>query len=461
MNNRFNSSKPSWAQNPVQHSNEHYRISDAELKRKVCAEDAKEKHGWSRPDWALGSNVVKKDIAVDKTSVPMPMLKKTSNSEAVLLGDKSIPSQEDIDALQRKLALAKQKAAEEEAKKDPTAGMTPEQKAKYEADKRLEALRIQTEERELAAWKANQAERLAIEKERREAAQAKARAMKKEQEEKDRAERQRQQEKLRQEKEAQLAKEAEVARQSELASPVKQQATASEIEALQQQIEALKMQLASGGTPNNDMASIQSLPVASVPEPVSPAPVVIKSPVQNKHRWSKPGWALPDEAIQQEDSIVTESIQNPGLKKPTSGYERKVFAKELAPPPVKGTFVRNVAAKKPDPRMVWIVININGMKRGKIVMHLYGNADAIVDKFFELKGLEIKRESGMLLVDELEPHFYVFGGKAAQLPKNKPQAVFGVVMEGHDVLQLALNAKDDAVISVKQSHIYPVKRAKS
>ena len=38
---------------------------------------------------------------------------------------------------------------------------------------------------------------------------------------------------------------------------------------------------------------------------------------------------------------------------------------------------------------------------------------------------------------------------------------YGVVLEGHDVLQLAQNAAPDAVIAIRQSHIFPVKRAKS
>ena len=418
--------KPSWAQNPVQHDPTHYRVSDAELHRKINVEDAKEKHGWSKPEWSMDGSKVQKPVPIDTTPIPKPMLKKTAQSEA-MLKEKTI-SEEEQKALQARLAAARKGAKSEEPAEDPTANMTPEQKAKYIADQRLIAIREQTEAKELAAWKANQDEVRAIEKERREAAKRQALAQQKEREAQEKKDREKKAEAMKNEQEAQKQK---------------------EVELLQQQIAALKAQLGEGTAPAS--------PTAPAPEPV-----VVKSPsLQDKHKWSKPGWALPEEAIQQEEGIVTDSIQN-GLKKPTTGgYERKVFAKQLAPPVKQAKFVRNLTAKKPDPRMVWIVINVNGVKRGKIVMHLHGNADAIVDKFLELKGLEMSRQNGMLVCTELEPHFYVSGGQVAQLPTNNPQAVYGVIMEGADVFQQAMNAQADAVISIKQSHIFPVKRAKS
>lgn len=411
--------KPVWAQNPVQHDPTHHRVSDSEMHRKICAQDAKEAHGWSKPEWAATGTVTTKAVQIDNTPIPMPMLKKTAQSEAMLVG--KTMSEEEQAALQARLAAARKGASgsSDEAPVDPTANMTPEEKAKYIADQRLIAIREQTEARELAAWKANQEEVRAIEKERREAAKAQALAQKKEREAQEKKDREKKQQAMKQEQEAQKAK---------------------EVELLQQQIEALKAQLGEG----------PASPGASEPQPSPVAAPVVRSPTaKDKHKWAKPGWALPEEATQTDEGIVTDSIQN-GLKKPTTGgYERKVFAKQLARPIKEGKFVRNLSAKKPDPRMVWIVINVNGIKRGKIVMHLYGNADAIVDKFLELKGLEMERQNGMLVCKELEPYFHVFGGKVADLPKNNPSAVYGIVLEGQDVLQQAMNAAPDAVVSIK------------
>jgi hypothetical protein len=422
--------KPSWAQNPVQHDPTHLRVSDAELHRRINADAAKEKHGWNhQAEWALAS--ANKPVPIDSTPIPKPMLKKTTQSEAML--KEHTASEEEQKALQARLAAARKgKGDPGEVPVDPTANMTPEQKAKYIADQRLIAVREQTEARELAAWKANQDEVRAIEKERREAAKQKALMQKKEREAQEKKDREKKAEAMKKEQETQRLK---------------------EVEHLQQQIAALQAQLGGQDAPSSPGAAQQPAPVAS--------PVVQSPSLKDKHRWAKPGWALPEEQIQQEQGIITDSIQN-GLKKPNAGgYERKVFAKQLAPPIAEGKFVRNLSAKKPDPRMVWIVINVNGVKRGKIVMHLYGNAEGIVDKFLELKGLEMERENGMLVCKELTPHFYVSGGKAAQLPKNNPQAVYGVVLEGQDVLKQVQNASADAVISIKQSHIFPVKRAKS
>ena len=125
---------PSWAQNPVQHSNEHYRISDAELHRKLAAEDAKEKHQWNTPDWAVvkqgeANKVSMVNKKIDKSAVPRPMLKTTSQSAQLLQDPAADPAT--LEALQRKLAQAKLDAAAAAATAppvDPTANMTPEQK---------------------------------------------------------------------------------------------------------------------------------------------------------------------------------------------------------------------------------------------------------------------------------------------------------------------------------------------
>ena len=452
----MNNNKPSWAQNPVQHSNEHYRVSDAELQRKVNCADEKERHHWQKPNWALSGETVKKNDTkpVDTSSIKRPMLKTTAASEQILKSPEATAAE--MEALQRRLAQAKLDAAAkaEAAKtKDPTEGMTPEQKAKYEADQRLEALRIQTEERELQAWKQHQAERTEWERQRREEARLKAIQEKKQRDAEEKAAREKQKAFLKAEQDAQKCREAEIA--------AHRKTDPAQVSALEQQIADLKRQLEAAGASPEEIAAVALIQTPTTPNPTA-KPIVIQ---QKKHGWSKPGWALPDETLAQESGIVTDSLQT-GLKAPnTGGYERKVFAKELAPPPVKGKFVKNVAAKKPDPRMVWVVININGTKRGKIVMHLYGNVEAIVDKFFELKGLELKRDgNNQVFCDEMEPHFYLFGGNAAQVQSNvakNSNAVYGVVLEGHDVLQLAQNSSADSVLSIRQSHIFPVKRAKS
>ena len=449
----MNNNKPSWAQNPVQHSNAHHRVSDAELQRKVNCAEEKERHQWQTPNWALSGDVVKKNDTkpVDTSSIQRPMLKTTNGSEQLLKGPEATAA--DMEALQRRLAQAKLDAAAkaESAKtKDPTEGMTPEQKAKYEADQRLETLRIQTEERELQAWKQNQAERTEWERQRREEARLKAIQEKKQREAEEKAAREKQKAALKVEQDAQKCREAEIA--------AHRNTDPAQLSALEQQIADLKRQLEMAGASPEEIAAVAP-PASAAPAPAA-KPLVIQ---QKKHGWSKPGWALPEEKLAGESGIVTDSLQT-GLKAPnTGGYERKVFAKELAAPPVAGKFVRNVSAKKPDPRMVGVVININGTKRGKIVMHLYGNVEPIVEKFFELKGLELKRDANnQVYCDEMEPHFYLFGGKTAQLNTSKnPNAVYGVVLEGHDVLQLAQNSSADSVLSIRQSHIFPVKRAKS
>jgi hypothetical protein len=184
---------------------------------------------------------------------------------------------------------------------------------------------------------------------------------------------------------------------------------------------------------------------------------------KQKHAWEKPDWALPSEAIPDE-SILKDSIQNPLLKSAaTSGYERKVHEAEIALIP--GKFVQPSKAKVVEPRMVWIVVNIDGSKVGKIVMHLYGNFLPLTDIFTELKGLElIRSNSATLLVNDVEPHFYVHSGTISSFPQCFPKQAttdcYGIVLEGMDILQKLLNAPQDAVLTIKQSHIFPVKKTK-
>jgi len=188
----------------------------------------------------------------------------------------------------------------------------------------------------------------------------------------------------------------------------------------------------------------------------------IKGPsemAKQKHQWDKPDWALPTEALP-DDSIQSDSIEN-GLKQAQPGYERKVHAADLKL--ISGKFVKASPIQKPDPRLVWIVVNIDGMKVGKIVMHLYGNFLPIVDVFLELKGLEVQRQNTQqqLVVNDMDPTFYIHSGTPETFQGPKSTACFGVVIEGHEVVQQVRAADAEALITIKQSHIYPVKKAKS
>lgn len=178
---------------------------------------------------------------------------------------------------------------------------------------------------------------------------------------------------------------------------------------------------------------------------------------KQRHGWEKPAWALPSEALP-EESIQKESIQNPLLKAAKPGYERKVKEQDLAL--IQGKFVQH-QEKKPDPRLVWIVVNIDGSKVGKIVMHLYGNVLPIVDIFLELKGLELKRGSNpqTFFVDDIDPCFHVFSGTANKF-RGPSKVCYGVVLEGQDVIEKLSTASPDSLFTIKQSHIYPVKKAK-
>jgi hypothetical protein len=184
---------------------------------------------------------------------------------------------------------------------------------------------------------------------------------------------------------------------------------------------------------------------------------------KQKHAWEKPAWALPSDAIP-DSAIQNDSIQNPLLKAANaSGYERKVHEADLALIP--GKFVQPTNAKVLEPRMVWIVVNIDGSKVGKIVMHLYGNFVPLTDVFMELKGLELIRyNSTTLVVQDIDPNFYVHVGTTSSFAQNFPKQAkddcYGIVLEGQDILQQVLNAPQDAVLTVKQSHIFPVKKTK-
>jgi hypothetical protein len=250
---------------------------------------------------------------------------------------------------------------------------------------------------------------------------------------------------------------------------------------LQRQIEELKLQLTLQEIelqknlykhPNNgisnahgDEQKVQPTPLQEVQYHSNNHDVVkgVSEQAKQKHSWEKPAWALPSEAIP-DDSILKDSIQNPMLKAPVStGYERKVHEANLALIP--GKFVQPTKAKVVEPRMVWIVVNIDGCKVGKIVMHLYGNFLPLTDIFTELKGLELFRcDTNTLVITDIDPNFYVHVGNASsfskKFSKQANDCCYGVVLEGQDILAQVFNAPSDAILTVKQSHIFPVKKTK-
>ena len=286
------------------------------------------------------------------------------------------------------------------------------------------------------------------------------------------------------EKKAALAREREQQEQLRQQELQKQVSSRGEADDLQRQIEVLKQQLAMQElelkkTSNASLDDGTTYAAVKQQQPQQSPPIHevqfqsanheavkgMSEQTKQKHSWEKPAWALPSEAIP-DDSILKDSIQNPLLKAPASnGYERKVHEANLALIP--GKFVQPTKAKVVEPRMVWIVVNIDGSKVGKIVMHLYGNFIPLTDIFTELKGLELFRcgnTNDTLVVTDIDPNFYVHVGTAASFAKlySKPanDCCYGIVLEGQDIMQQVFCAPSDAVLTVKQSHIFPVKKTK-
>lgn len=214
------------------------------------------------------------------------------------------------------------------------------------------------------------------------------------------------------------------------------------------------------------------------PEPVSveePEPTpTSSSPVNNsatepakgaselakqKHQWDRPAWAVAAEAPPDDQAIITEPIQN-GLKHNTKpGYSRRVFAKELHKQ--EGEFITHTD-HVPEPRLAWIVLNLDGDKVGKIVMHLEGkDIDKVVKHFVNLKGMEMERTNGTLVINDIEPKLCVSTRSIKPgRGKKTTDSVIGVIQEGFEFFEAVNNAGPEAVVSIKQAHIYPVKKAK-
>lgn len=188
--------------------------------------------------------------------------------------------------------------------------------------------------------------------------------------------------------------------------------------------------------------------------------------LKQKHKWEKPAWASQSNEVEEEAGIDSNPIQNPMLKKNQhSGYTRQVFAKDNLSRS-NGTFVAPTT-KPPPPRLCWVVVEINKRKVGKIVMHLYGQGtNRVVDQFESLKGTNIERQgkNKPMTIEGFEeedfPKFFI-SINASIKGLEKERDIYGIVQEGKEVVGAIKSAEEHAVISIKQAHIYPVKKARS
>jgi hypothetical protein len=180
-----------------------------------------------------------------------------------------------------------------------------------------------------------------------------------------------------------------------------------------------------------------------------------------KYQFEKPAWASQGPAAN--TKIDNTSIQNPLLKKNQgSGYTRQVFAKEKQAKS-KGTFVAK-RTDAPPPRLAWIVVDINKRKAGKIVLHLYGQGtEAVVEQFPKLTGMSLERNgtNRPICVEELlDPKFYITTNSTTKGLENKKDT-YGLVQEGKEIIAAIKKADEHASITIRQSHVFPVKKAKA
>ena len=185
--------------------------------------------------------------------------------------------------------------------------------------------------------------------------------------------------------------------------------------------------------------------------------------LKKKYQFEKPAWASRNSADDEGPGIDSNPIQNPLLKKnQASGYTRQVFAKEKLARS-NGTFV-TPRADAPPPRLAWIVIDINRRKAGKIVMHLHGKGtDAVVAQFDNLKGMSIQRngKNRPIQIEELnDPKFYLTINSSTKGMESKKDA-YGLVQEGKEIVGAIKNADEHAAITIRQAHVYPVKKNKA
>ena len=178
--------------------------------------------------------------------------------------------------------------------------------------------------------------------------------------------------------------------------------------------------------------------------------------LKRQHGFERPDWATQADATA--DKAILDDAIDHGLKQAGQAgqYQRQV--KESTPVIVKGAHV--APKQKVEPRLTWIVVNVNKRKLGKIVMYLYGkDVHTIVDNFVELKGFDLERRDGGLAVVGIDPPFIVTSGGHAGL--DTKAGVYGVIQEGHDIFQQVMAADANAALSIKQAHIYPVKVGKA
>lgn len=196
--------------------------------------------------------------------------------------------------------------------------------------------------------------------------------------------------------------------------------------------------------------------------PTSPVSVVIDKERYTKkneqHSGDKPAWAFSQEKQGDDRVVDTDPIRNPLLKHGdhSPGYRRQVLARDLSIE--KGVFVKH-QIEIPDPRKTWIVVRLNGEPiPGKLVMHLHGkDVDKLIGHFSELKGNHILRKGRSIIV-EGKPPLYIT--TAAVKGLDGKRGVYGVVQEGHEILNAILAAGDETQLEIKQAHIFPIKKSK-
>ena len=248
------------------------------------------------------------------------------------------------------------------------------------------------------------------------------------------------------------AEKAEAKAKAPAPAPARFQSQASPVPAVEDQEESTP----APSSEQQPASQNQPAPPVAVDEPDN---TIIKVGVKGKADWNRPKWASQME-IEDDRAVNSDSIKT-NLRQQTDGYQRKVKAEALVIQ--KGTFVKPQGEKKPPPRLTWVVGRINGKGvPGKVVMHLYGkDVDKLVDQFEELKNKVVTvggPQKAALTVDS-DPPFHITLKGAANL--NSQAGVFGVVQEGHGIVNKLTDAgSDGAELSIKQAHIYPVKKSK-
>lgn len=220
----------------------------------------------------------------------------------------------------------------------------------------------------------------------------------------------------------------------------------------------------------SDNVSSDAVAAKTQEQPKSPGAEVCKGhdySAKQKHEWERPAWALPSDAVQEDTDILTAPIQNGMLKEAnkSKGYTRRCMAKDIHK--VEGSFIAATPDPAPASRFAWLVLNLDGEKVGKIVMHLKEdtssneNVDRLVGQFLDLKGLAMERtKDGNLVVNGVNPEFVITIKKTTRKKRGKSNIVIGEIEEGQDVFETVLKAGVDSIVTIKQAHIYPVKKAK-